>query len=201
MNDDEKKKKAAMICKLLKRLKLAMDVLDADMEYASKQWQQDQSSQFWARTSIRCFCASVEGMLSLLKSITLETANYFNVTLNEKEKELVAERRKITKDGVIKEIPSYSPFSERVKETFKLFLKAHAVEISIDYNDSGFIDLCSAFELRNRLMHPRGVFDLAVDEKSMQSAIRGQRWFSRVIEVVLEKCDKQTPFSEHNAKA
>lgn len=199
--DDEKKTKAAAICKLLKRLKLATDVLDADMEYASKQWRQDKSSQFWARTSVRCFCASVEGMLSVLKSITLETANYFNVTLSEKEKELVNERRKISKDGVIKEIPSFSPFSERIKETFKLFLKAHAVDISIDYNDSRFNDLCGAFKLRNRLMHPRGVFDLAVDEKSMQSAIRGQRWFSRVVEVVLEKCSEQTPFSEHNAKA
>jgi hypothetical protein len=188
---DEKKMKAVMIYKLLKQLKLTMDVLDADIQFASKQWQQDKSNQFWARTNVRCFCASVEGMLSVLKGITPETANYFNVTLSEKEKELVTERRKISKDGVIKEIPSYSPFSERVKETFKLFLKAHAVDISIDYNDSRFNDLCGAFELRNRLMHPRGVFDLAVDEKSMQSAIRGQRWFSRVIEVVLDKCSEK----------
>jgi hypothetical protein len=153
--NDEKKKKAAMIYKLLKQLKLTMDVLDADMEFASKQWQQNKSDQFWARTYVRCFCASTEGMLSVLKNATRDTAVYFNVTLSEKEMELITERRKKFKDGVIKEIPSYSPFPEGVKETFKLFLKAHAMEISIDYNDSRFNELCGAFELRNRLALPR----------------------------------------------
>ncbi len=193
--NDEKKKKAAMIYKLHKQLLLTINVLDSDIQFASKQWQQDKSNQFWARTNVRCFCASVEAFLSVLKNVTPETANYFDVTLSEKELESITERRKKVKDGVIKEVPSYSPFPERVKETFKLFLKAHAVEVSIDYNDSRFNDLCGAFELRNRLMHPRGIFDLAVDEKSMQSAIRGQRWFSRVIEVVLEKCAEKQPFS------
>lgn len=197
MNEDEKKK-AKAVFNLHKQLLLTINVLDSDIQFASEEWQRDKSSQFWARTNIRCFCASVEGLLSVLKKVTPDTANYFNVALNEKEMELVIERRKKLKNGIIKEFPSYSPFPERVKETFKLFLKAHAVEISIDYNDSRFNDLCAAFELRNKLMHPKGVFDLGVDEKSIQSAIRGQRWFCKVLEAVLEKCGERTPFSHEH---
>ena len=190
----KQKEKAAELFKLHKQLLLTINVLDADVKFAAKQWRQNTSDQFWARTSIRCFCASVEGVLSVLKNVTPDTAIYFDVHLSEGEIELATERRKRNKNGVIKEIRVFSPFPERVKEAFKLFSKAHAVEIPIEYDNAGFNDLCVTFELRNRLMHPKGIFDLQVNNQAIETAIRGQKWFASTLDVVLEKCGEKQPF-------
>ncbi len=195
----EQRKKAAAHFKLHKQLLLTINVLDADLKFAAKQWRESTSNQqFWARTSIRCLCASVEGVLSVLKNVTPGTANYFDVHLSEKEIELATERRRHSKNGFIKEIRVFSPFPERVKETFELFVKAHEADVSIEYNDAGFDDLRDTFELRNRLMHPKGVFDLEVSSQALESAIRGQRWFANVLNLVLEKCGEKQPFSKRN---
>ena len=193
--DAKQKKKAAALFKLHKQLLLTINVLDADIAFAAKQWRQDTANQFWARTNIRCFCASIEGVLSMLKNVTPDTAKYFDVHLSEKEIELATERRRHNKNGIIKEVRISSPLPERIKETFKLFLKAHDTDIPIEYNAAGFNDLRDGFELRNKLMHPKGVFDLQVSSQAMESAIRGQRWFSAVLIAVLEKCAEKQPFS------
>jgi hypothetical protein len=192
----EQTNKVVTFLKLHKQLLLTINVLDADVKFAAKQWRQNTSDQFWSRTSTRCVCASVEGTLNVLKNVTPDTANCFDVHLSEKEIELATERRKYFKAGIVKEIRTFSKFPERVKETFKLFVKAHAIEVSIEYNDAGFNDLCATFDLRNKLMHPRGVFDLQVNSQAMESTIRGQRWFASVLKTVLEKCGEEQPFSK-----
>jgi hypothetical protein len=190
----EQKKKAAAIGKLNKQLLLTIDVLDADVKFASDQWRKDQSNQFWRRTLIRCLCASTEGALGMLKHITPESAKFFDAALTPRELEIATERRQIIENGVVKTKPVFLPFRDNLKETLKIFAKIHEVEIAIKYDDSGFKDLCDTFELRNKLMHPKGPFDLGVTNGAVDAAERGTQWFLFSLRGLLNDCAKRLPY-------
>ena len=183
----EQIRKAEAIYRLDKKLRLTFEVLDSDLKFAEQQWAKDESSQFWRRTLVRCFCAHAEGVLSLLKSAIPDIADYFRVSLNGNEFEIVTERRANNK-------PAYLSFRENVKETLKIYAKAHTTQIIINYNEPGFDDLCNTFEIRNKLMHPKKLFDLEVSDAPLNAAFRGEKWFATVLTKLLNECVKQRPF-------
>ncbi len=196
MNADQKMKAAANY-KLHKRLITAITVLDSDVRFATEQWRRNPTSQFWRRTLVRCCCASVEGTLSLLKNVTAGNADYFGVKLSEGDIKVVTELRTYNENGVTKTKPAFLPFRDNVKETFKVFAKGCATQVAIKYDVSEFADLCDTFELRNKLMHPKGVFDLEVSDKSADVGDRGLKWFRLTLEKVLQECRKKLPFSRN----
>jgi hypothetical protein len=189
----EQKKKAAAISKLNKQLLLTINVLDADVRFAADQWRKDTSNQFWRRTLVRCLCASTEGALGMLKHITPESAKFFGVSLTQRELEIAKERRELVQDGVQKTKRVFLPFADNLKETLKIIAKIHAVEITIKYEESGFKDLCDTFELRNKLMHPKGPFDLGVTDNAVDAAERGTQWFLCSLHGLLNECAKRLP--------
>ena len=192
----DQKKKAVAMNKLTGRLLLTIQVLDSDVNFAADEWRKNPSSQFWRRTLVRCICALVEGTLGMLKNVTPHTANYFGVKLTERDTEVVTEQRTVLENGVEKKKPVFLPFPENIKTTFKLFAKAHAVEVAIKCEESGFGDLCRTFELRNKLMHPKGPFDVAVSDTAVDTAERGMRWFDLNLRSVLRKCSEKLPFTK-----
>jgi len=193
----EQKKKAGVICfKLRKGLLQTIAVLESDVEFAVARWEQERASQFWRRTLLRCCCASVEGTLSLLKNVTDGSADFFGVNLSEGDLKVVNERRTYRENGVTKTKPAFLPFRDNIKETFKVFAKAHSVQTAIKCDAPGFSDLCDTFELRNKLMHPKGVFDLEVSDKAIDAADRGLKWFGSTVENVMELCGKQVSSSK-----
>lgn len=188
------KKSATEMAKLIKTLTLTINVLDSDVKFAADHWRMEPSNQFWRRTLIRCLSALAEGTLGLLKNITPDSAKFFDVNLSEKDIEIATECRLHTKDGVTKTSPKFLPFPENVKETFKVFVKAHAAEVVINYENQGSRDLCSTFELRNKLMHPKGPFDVEVNDKAVDDAERGMKWLDVTLRSVLAECGKKLPF-------
>jgi hypothetical protein len=189
----EQKKKAAAIGKLNRQLLLTIDVLDADVKFAADQWRKDPSNQFWRRTLVRCLCASTEGALGMLKNIMPESAKFFEVALTPRELEVATERRQTIENGTPRTKRVFLPFSDNLKETLKIFAKIHAVEIAIKYDVSGFKDLCNTFELRNKLMHPKGPFDLGVTDGAVDAAERGTQWFLCSLHGLLNECAKRLP--------
>jgi hypothetical protein len=188
----EQKRKAEALHGLHKKLILTFDVLDSDLKFAEEEWTKNQSSQFWRRTLVRCFCAWVEGILSLLKGVTPDIANYFKVTLTAKDFEVVTELRKDKKTGLTK--TSYLPIRDNLKETFKVYAKAHAIQAEPKYDDPRFDDLENTFKLRHKLMHPKKLFDLEVSDNALEAAFRGDKWFGVVLDKVMTECRKQRPF-------
>ena len=119
---------------------------------------------------------------------------FFGVSLNDLDLKIVTERRTYIKAGVTKTKPVYLPFRDNLKETFKIFAKAHTISSSTDFSVSGFVELCEAFELRNKLMHPKTVFDLGVDDKALDNADRGLKWFKISLVQLLKDCGEKLPF-------
>jgi hypothetical protein len=199
MDLNEKKKAAAAIAKMGKQLTLTIAVLDADVKFAAEQWRKSPSNQFWRRTLVRCLCALAEGVLSLLKNIAPDSAKFFEVELTEKDMEVATERRNYIDNGIQKSKPAFLKFSENLKETFKLFAKAHTVQFEIRYDKSGFKELCDTFDSRNKLMHPKGLFDVEVSDKAVDAADQGMKWFDSELHNLLQECGGELPYSKTNS--
>ena len=121
--------------------------------------------------------------MSLDKAATLPAADFFSVNLSDKDIEVATGQS--AKTG--KPIP-FLPFQENVKETLKIFMKAHGVHMAIDYDDSGFGDLRELFKLRNKLMHPKTLDDIHVSDEAFKTSIRGSNWFDSVGVAIMEQC-------------
>jgi hypothetical protein len=182
-------KKAEQLRKLVNYSGLTYQPLHADFAFACKQWRLDKSSQFWSRTVIRCLCAAVEATLFSFRKMAEQMATLANVQFTADEIEILSERRIIEKNGIQTARPKYLPFSDAAKESFKLFAKAVGATISVNY-DSGFADLCTTFEVRNRLMHPKKPFDVEVNLNDIQTAERGVHWFNKSFVGVIDQCQE-----------
>jgi hypothetical protein len=182
---EEQKRKAKELHKSLKSSIKALQILREDVRFAERQLDQHKASyeQTCRRSLIRCVCAIVEGTLSLMKAATLSAADFFGVSLSGKEIELATGRREKTGKPI-----HFLPFQDNVKETLKMFMKAHGVQIPIDYDDSGFKDLCEMFRLRNKLMHPKTLFDIEVSDESFKASIRGSNWFDAIGVNIMKHC-------------
>jgi hypothetical protein len=181
----EQKQKAKELHKSIKSLMQGLQILREDVRFAEKQLEQHKASheQTCRRSLIRCVCAIGEGTLSLMKAATLPATDFFGVSLTSEEIELATGRW--VKTG--KPIP-FLPFQKNVKETLKIFMKAHGVQIPIYYDDSGFKDLCEMFKLRNKLMHPKTLDDIHVSDEAFKGSIRGHNWFDAIGVIIMERC-------------
>lgn len=179
----ELKRKAEALNRLHRELMRTIQILSMDLRFAEQQSLKDHfNEQFWRRTTIRCVCALVEGTLSVLKSVTPETASLFQVNLTEKDIEIITELRK-DKNGFHK--PAFLKPNENVKETIKLFAKAHAIKCPAKFDEKSFDDLCKTFELRNKLMHPKNSFSLEVKNEFIKTSVSGWNWLDRTLDELL----------------
>jgi hypothetical protein len=196
MNAEQKQKANEVQKQLRQGLLQAIAVLDSDVNFAREQWLKSPDSQFWRRSLLRCCCASAEGTISLIKQVTPKCADFFGVNLTDSDIKVVTERRTYVENGVEKSKPAFLPFRDNVKESFKVFAKAHTISSSADFSASSFTELCQAFDLRNKLMHPKNVFDLGVDDKALDEADRGLKWFKHSLVRLLKDCGEKLPFSD-----
>jgi hypothetical protein len=194
MNAEKKHKANEVQKKLRQGLLQAIAVLDSDVNAARELWLKSPDLQFARRVLLRCCCASVEGTLSLLKQIAPSCADFFSVNLTASEMKILTERHTYVEDGIEKSKPAFLPLRDSVKETFKIFAKTHTISSTTDFSATGFTELCNAFELRNKLMHPKTVFDLEVNDKALDEADRGLKWFNHTLVKLLQECGEKVPF-------
>jgi hypothetical protein len=186
---EEQKQKALAVHQATKDLTQALQILREDMRFAEQQLNQHKKSheQTCRRTLIRCACAYVESTLSFMKAATLPASTFFDISLSDEEIEFVTGRE--IKIG--KPIP-FSSFRKNLKESLKVFMKAHGVSVEIKYDDSGSKDLCEMFKLRNRLMHPKTLSDIGVADEALNGCICGFNWFdSQGVKIMAESKKNQ----------
>jgi hypothetical protein len=180
--------KAEKLHKLVKHSGSTYLPLHSDFTYAIKQWQSDQSSQFWSRTAIRCLCAAIEATLFAFRNLAGSMITLSGIQFDQEEIEILAEKRIVVKDGVQTTRPKYLPFPDSMKESFRLFAKAAGTTATVDYRD-GYLDLCKTFDVRNRLMHPKQPFDVQVDADDIKTAELAIIWFNKTYMSVIDQCN------------
>jgi hypothetical protein len=178
--------KQTELLKLVRHIGLTYLPLRSDVTYAVKQWQND-PSQFWSRTSIRCICAAVEAKLFAFRKMAEKMVILSRIEFEPKEIEILTEKRVVEVNGIQTTRPKFLPFPDSLKESFRLFAKAAGTTVIVDYGDK-FTDLCKTFEVRNRLMHPKQPFDVQVSTEDINTADRGIIWFDKTSTSVTDQC-------------
>ena len=171
---------------------LVIEPLDSDYNRAIEHWRKDTSSQFWSRTVIRCLCADIEARLFVLRKMAEKLATASGVKFGADELEILSEQRIVTKKGVQNTKRKWLPLPDSVKESFRLFAKGMGAPLAIDYGLKGYSDLCNLFETRNRLMHPKTTFDVAVNPQNVETANQGIHWFNETCAEVFRQCTAHT---------
>jgi hypothetical protein len=188
---EQVKAQAAKFRKVVRSAELTTAPLVSDSVEAMKQCKQNPESQFWPRTVIRCLCATIEAQLFTFRKMAeqmgcLSGQNPFT----KDEEEILAEQRITIVNGVRISKPKWLRFPDSVTETFRLFGKANGARLTIDYGGTGFVDLRTTFEIRNRLMHPKQPFDVRVTEQEVETADRAMTWFTNTTMDILKTSDK-----------
>jgi len=175
---------------ILDLLKLQTD-LGNDVNFCITQgieikWQ----NQFWHRALFRAFFAFVEGMLYQFKQIALKTeGTRFDCGLTMAEIALLkGENYDLKENGKINvrtnEFPS---FKSNFRFTFNILSKAFGLTQGIDFNqDDSWGRLLDAYQTRNRLVHPKSVTDLNVDDKEMENIALAYKWYSEQTKTLAE---------------
>jgi hypothetical protein len=183
-------KKDRELRKLINLQALTVKPLHADFDRAAQEWNLDRTSQFWGRTSIRCLCATIDATLFTFRKMAEQLAVVSNIQFDPKEAEILAEKRLVKENGVERTRPKFLPLQDSVKESFRLFGKAIGVPVKIQFDD-GYDSLCATFDLRNRLMHPKNVFDVEVRESDLQVADKAIHWFNKTYLDVIHQCQAE----------
>jgi hypothetical protein len=189
---EELRKMGAELQRSINHASLTVAPLDSDVTEAGKRWRAESKqtpSQFWGRIAIRCFCAAVEARLFTLRKMAEQMAVLYGIQFTSEETDILAEQRTVTGDNGVQTVrPKWLPFPDSLKESFRLFAKPVGTVVTLDYGPGGFSDLCSTFQVRNRLMHPKQPFDVEVKAEDMKAADRGMEWFNRAIADLLGEC-------------
>lgn len=167
-------------------------VLRSDLNRASEAWKADRQDQFWRRNVVRCVFAFTEALLWYLRRITPILAEVNNAQFSEDELLLLEESKKVNRGGVEVVMPKYLPFPDGVKFTFQSVSKALGVS-NPDFGQAGFRALCKTGELRNRIMHPKRLFDLEVSDQNIKEAQDGIAWLVATFDEVLAYHRKLQP--------
>lgn len=86
------KKKSKELERVVKRLTLTVEILDADFYQAANYWREnDEGRQFWSRVVIRCLCANVEARLFVFRNAALEMGQVAKISFTKEEIEILTE--------------------------------------------------------------------------------------------------------------
>jgi hypothetical protein len=185
---EELRKRDAGLRKLIKHSLLTTGPLESDWKEVLKRWQQEKKSQFWSRIAIRCLCAAIEARLFVFRRMAEQMAPLAGVQFEAEEMEILSGERLVIKDGVQTKRPKWLPFPDSLKESFRLFAKASGAIVKIDFGTVGFGSLCSTFDVRNRLMHPKKPFDVEVNARDIDTAEQGIDWFNKTYTDLIDQC-------------
>ena len=162
-----------------------VQIMLSDLSRASKLVKDNPDDQFLRRMTIRCFAATVEGILYGLKILGKASGEICGYQFTDAEMFLLTEKQ--DKQKKLRRLV----FRENMIETFKLFAKVNGGCCLTDFDQSGFQSLCKTFDLRNRLMHPKSPMTFYVSDVEKQKCAEASAWLDNELNRLLGACGKK----------
>ena len=150
-----------------------LDAMISDLGRASGELRKNYEDQFCRRTAIRTLAATVDGIIFTLKELTHISAELVGFKFSEGEIEFLRERKSESNQG--KKL-RFLGFKDNLKDTFRLFAKAHNFTCPTDFGTNGFNALRDTYELRHGLMHPKSYKTFCVTTEETKRAGIAIKW-------------------------
>jgi len=149
--------------------------LQSDVTSANHMLRENSQDQYLRRTFVRTTFAMIEGLLNVLTDEVLETHRSGFIELSKDEIEKLTERA-VTGKGETR--PRFLPLGAKVQFSFLIFArKIGGLDYSLDTTTKEWETFESAIEVRNQLMHPRGMDDLTVNDMQISIVLDASNWF------------------------
>lgn len=150
---------------------------DEDLNECLKQLAKN-NNQFWRRTLYRIGFAEIEGRVNATKTYLLHWClEEDTVNLPPETQLFLDDSASIVKEsGTVTTRSSFTKMSISIKATMKLYQKHMTRSHKVDFLN-GWDELLKAIEVRNRLTHPRNLYDLEVSDEEVMFFMKGQGWF------------------------
>jgi hypothetical protein len=166
-----------------------MEDLLFDWYYASEQLDPedfDEIEQLHRRTLVRTLFAWIEGSVFAMKREVLEHHKLGRLSLSVAECAILREESYTLRDSGDTDVsPSYAKLLPNIKFTFPIYARAWGKSFEFDPPLSAeprWQKLHRAYQIRNRLMHPKSMEQLAVSDSDLEDVLSGASWFEEQLD-------------------
>lgn len=149
-----------------------IDELHGDVHKAYEALESDRSSQFLRRSAARAVFAYVEALLEAIRTEVRSTlrSGMFNGELTKREEEALGFRHVVGFPGKLLAL------EVAVKRVFKLAARVWSLDFRLDAGGANYRDFVAAKVGRNKLTHPRTVYDIQVTDEDMHYYTAAGLW-------------------------
>lgn len=169
-------------------LKRMYALLDEDVKQAREATLRN-PSEFNKRTLVRTCAALVEGLAYQMRQVTLETLRNTSLLTSGDIAILRDNRYQLTVKGDVEERDNFQPTLSMLLFTLRVYAKNHGAVFIPNTSDNGWHCLRKAFQLRDRLMHPKSIQDLSITDDAGAEFTAGTKWWDDSIGQLLAACD------------
>jgi hypothetical protein len=169
-------------------LKELSDTSSADVIESSRILSENPQSQFWRRIMTRNFAAHVEGLIYLMKIISLDLQQVMGVNFTTEEQDQLREYSSKTNR------PLFLGFFDNFKFAYDCFARVSHSSFKLTF-DTGYDCFREMVKTRDSLMHPKSVGDLEVSDAQTQAVCKAWDWHQR--QTVLLFSDTLAAFQEY----
>jgi hypothetical protein len=156
--------------------KYAFEVLIQDVDLAISDLKKS-DEQYLRRSTIRTIGSAIEGIIFHLKKIALSQANTFPDLYSELEKAALREETySINDNGQVQVRPMLLPTKTSIKLIIKMVDKKKKFLHEKSFNNTGWDELISSIEIRNKITHPKNISDLNITKKDINQALKAFNW-------------------------
>jgi len=160
-------------------------ILFSDLTRAGGQVRDHPEDQFLRRATVRCFAATVDGIIYGLKQTTLASGDFLGRKFTDEELSFLNEEMVEPKKG---KKTLFRAFHKNIKQAFILFAKVYGVSCPTDFTQDGFQALCETCKLRNRLMHPKSLMNFCVSDEEKQRCADASAWLHLQLNCLIDAC-------------
>jgi hypothetical protein len=165
-------------------------VLADDYRFSRHILEKDPKNQIYRRMAVRNFCAEVEGMIHAFKWAVLLCYQAFGVRVTSAEIAALREEScDLDSGGNATPKSQHFAFAQNFKFGCNMFARVFQCSYSVDYRSDGWVCVKQAFDVRNRLMHPKMSKGLEVSDAEVLVLKKASSWLQGVSQRLLDTSD------------
>lgn len=160
-----------------------------DLAECGKSLQENPSSLFWRRMSVRCFAAHIEGITFLMKQAALELHPMMRVEFTVGEIAFLKEISfELNEKGEVEERQRFARFVENFRFACLAYARANHSSHKLSFDDDGFRCFRNTVKIRDRLMHPKSKDDLNISDEEDRANRKAWEWYQRNLLELFKDC-------------
>lgn len=133
---------------------------------------------FARRAYVRAVFAFIEGVTYRMKLLAFNDKDRPNVNFSPAELAfLLEEDFDLNDKGEVVSAPAKIRLVKNIRFAFKAIARANSVHFNLRVDEAGWDALKKAVKVRDRLMHPKFIEDLAVSINDIDQVRQGSAWF------------------------